>query len=192
MRWERGSRLCPHRRSRPSRSCLAEGGWLNFRSITDRILSLGKCVQHMVSIRNGENSKLLSWSYRMSLGQVLEVWHGAFSVSWGSDPISCSGSPSSCLLCVVRLWSPVVVREVCSPAPEGRVGCREPGEHPGWGSLPVSVAYFVQSTEEGICLSLPGLHNAPTGVIRVLLLVNFREIKRVKVKVFEEVVKKCS
>lgn len=118
---------CPHCPSRPSRNSLAEVGWLNFRNITNRILSLGENVQPMISVRNEENSKLLRWRrYKMSLGQMMEVWHWAFSVAWSSDPISCSGFP--CFLFAVSCE--VVVPGGCQgslQACTGRVGCRKPG-----------------------------------------------------------------
>lgn len=120
-----------------SRNSLAEVGWLNFRYITNSILSLGKSGQHMVSIRNGDNSNLLSWrSYRMLLGQTLEVRHWAFSVSWGSDPISCSGCP----FFLFAVSCEVVVPVGCQGSLHAHTG-RKSGlqgvweEHPGWGSV---------------------------------------------------------
>lgn len=149
MKCERGSRLCPHcpprlsRDSLPevglltSRNSLAEVGWLNFRYITNRILSLGKSGQRMVSITNGDNSNLHSWrSYRIFLGQMLEVWHWAFLVSWCSDPISCSGCP----FFLFAVSCEVVVPVGCQGSLYAHTG-RKSGlqgvweEHPGWGSV---------------------------------------------------------
>ena len=78
----------------------------------------------------------------------------------------------------------MVVREGCKPAAEGRVGRSTRA-----GAQQVSAAHLVWSTDEAVCLLLPELHHSSTRVIRVLQLVNFREVKRVKVKVFEELLK---
>lgn len=118
------------------RNSLAEVRWLNFRNITNRILSLGKSGQHMVSIRNRDNSNFLSWqNYRLLLGHVLEVWHWAFSVSWGCDPISCSGCPF--FLFAVNCG--VVVPVGCQGSLHAHTGRKSElqgvwEEHPGCGS----------------------------------------------------------
>lgn len=91
-------------------------------------------------------------------------------------------SLASCLLRVVRLWSPGLVREVCAPAQEAWAAGSLGGAPSR--AQQVGAEYFAWSAQvrEGTCVLLPVLHDSSTRIRRVFPLANFRGAGRAKGK----------